>query len=415
MRADRTLSIRFVFTLGSMSPLQRLSRPSHAAVRVGCVLCLLTMLATLLALPTQSSAQTANDEPTYVVELGDTLTAIAAKTGVSVADLIALNDVSDPDLLVAGQVLRLAPARTDPTRTYRVAAGDTLSRIAASTGTTVERLLTLNALADPDVLLVGQVLQLPAGAVAVVPTVTGSVVPQTRTLLPTSGALQATVQPGPTTLPTPTPTATPTGTARSPSPAFPTAGTAQPVPTILPGASSVLVTPGTGPTLEWRGSPNFWPGRPKGDPIGLVIHTAGGTLDGMDRWFATPDSESSAHFGIGLDGRVHQYVQLTDRAWANGYTEPGNRWPGPPDLNPNELTVSIEMEDWVAGPDVPEAQYQAAVMVGRLVLSRYPSIRLLITHRAIAPESRANDPGPRWVATGRFAALARDLGLAAIP
>jgi N-acetyl-anhydromuramyl-L-alanine amidase AmpD len=73
------------------------------------------------------------------------------------------------------------------------------------------------------------------------------------------------------------------------------------------------------------------------------------------------------------------------------------------------------MEDWLAGPGVPDAQYSAAVAVGRGVRIRYPNLRYLITHRAIAPESRIDDPGPRWVASGRFAALAREIGLLAIP
>jgi N-acetyl-anhydromuramyl-L-alanine amidase AmpD len=135
----------------------------------------------------------------------------------------------------------------------------------------------------------------------------------------------------------------------------------------------------------------------------------------MDHWFADPTSGSSAHYGIGLGGRIHQYVELEDRAWTNGYTEPGHLWPGPPEINPNDLTVTVEMEDWGGVLLVPDGQYQSAVAVGRLTLSRYPKIRYLITHRAIAPETRANDPGPRWVASGRFAALARDLGLIPIP
>jgi N-acetyl-anhydromuramyl-L-alanine amidase AmpD len=134
----------------------------------------------------------------------------------------------------------------------------------------------------------------------------------------------------------------------------------------------------------------------------------------MDGWFADPHSESSAHFGIGLDGRIHQYVGLGDRAWSNGYTEPGTLWPGPPTANPNDYTISLEMEEAVGDPVVTDAQFQAAVEVGRVVRAHHPSIRYLITHRAIAPETRANDPGPRWVASGRFAALAQALGLIAV-
>ncbi len=44
---------------------------------------------------------------TYTVESGDTLTAIAHKTGVPVAEILALNPEVDPQILIAGQTLRL--------------------------------------------------------------------------------------------------------------------------------------------------------------------------------------------------------------------------------------------------------------------------------------------------------------------
>jgi LysM repeat protein len=43
----------------------------------------------------------------YTVETGDTLTAIAHKTGVSVAEILALNPEVDPQILIAGQTLKL--------------------------------------------------------------------------------------------------------------------------------------------------------------------------------------------------------------------------------------------------------------------------------------------------------------------
>jgi LysM repeat protein len=44
---------------------------------------------------------------TYTVQSGDTLTAIAHKTGVPVAEMLALNPEVDPQILIAGQVLKL--------------------------------------------------------------------------------------------------------------------------------------------------------------------------------------------------------------------------------------------------------------------------------------------------------------------
>jgi len=44
---------------------------------------------------------------TYTVQSGDTLTSIAHKTGITVSELQALNPEVDPQILVAGEILKL--------------------------------------------------------------------------------------------------------------------------------------------------------------------------------------------------------------------------------------------------------------------------------------------------------------------
>ena len=44
---------------------------------------------------------------TYVVKSGDTLVAIAHRTGIPVASIIALNPEVDPQILIAGETLKL--------------------------------------------------------------------------------------------------------------------------------------------------------------------------------------------------------------------------------------------------------------------------------------------------------------------
>ena len=61
---------------------------------------------------TQAHKQKQHKKPrtkakTYTVQSGDTLTSIAQKTGVPVAELQALNPEVDPQILVAGEVLKL--------------------------------------------------------------------------------------------------------------------------------------------------------------------------------------------------------------------------------------------------------------------------------------------------------------------
>ena len=95
---------------------------------------------------------------TYVVQAGDTLSGIAARFGTTVANLVLLNNISNPNLIYVGQVLKLPLALGNISRTYTVQAGDTLSYIAAKFGTTVANLVALNNISDPNLIYVGQVL-----------------------------------------------------------------------------------------------------------------------------------------------------------------------------------------------------------------------------------------------------------------
>jgi len=41
-----------------------------------------------------------------------------------------------------------------------------------------------------------------------------------------------------------------------------------------------------------------------------------GTLDGTDSWFHNPSAKASSHFGVGKGGRIFQWVDTDDAAWA---------------------------------------------------------------------------------------------------
>jgi LysM domain len=61
---------------------------------------------------TQTADQQQQDRPrtkaeTYVVQSGDTLTSIAHRTGVPVQEILALNPEVDPQILIAGETLKL--------------------------------------------------------------------------------------------------------------------------------------------------------------------------------------------------------------------------------------------------------------------------------------------------------------------
>lgn len=57
-------------------------------------------------------------------------------------------------------------------------------------------------------------------------------------------------------------------------------------------------------------------------PRVVILHIIVGTLVGADSWFRNPRSKVSAHFGVGKDGRITQWVDTADRAWANAGANP---------------------------------------------------------------------------------------------
>ena len=95
---------------------------------------------------------------TYTVVAGDTLYSIASNFGVSVVDLIYLNNL-DSTILNVGQVLEI-PSVGSNYATYIVKKGDTLYSIANSYGTTINKIMSLNNL-NSSLLLIGQELLIP--------------------------------------------------------------------------------------------------------------------------------------------------------------------------------------------------------------------------------------------------------------
>lgn len=118
-------------------------------------------------------------------------------------------------------------------------------------------------------------------------------------------------------------------------------------------------------------SPNFTKGRGTQKIEAIVIHIMAGSLVGTDSWFATPTSQVSAHYGIGFNGEVHQYVQDADTAWHAGAIVQPTSWSllklG---INPNSYTLGIEHE----GQDLskgPVAQINATVELIRTLAAKY--------------------------------------------
>jgi len=149
--------------------------------------------------PVPVSPETAPTQDTYTVQRGDNLTQIAARFGMTVAEISRLNSIAYPSQIYVGQVLILAeiapdtpepapvdtptptateiPPAAEPTATvspetaptqdtYTVQRGDNLTQIAARFGMTVAAISRLNGIANPSQIYVGQVLRLTGTAPA---------------------------------------------------------------------------------------------------------------------------------------------------------------------------------------------------------------------------------------------------------
>lgn len=130
-------------------------------------------------------------QTTHTVQAGENLYRIALRYGVTIASIAQANGISNVNLIFTGQQLTIPGATDDgggdtdtggddggdtgdtgdtggdtpaPTGgTYTVQPGDTLGAIARNFGTSFQVLAQLNNIANPNLIFVGQVLNLPDG------------------------------------------------------------------------------------------------------------------------------------------------------------------------------------------------------------------------------------------------------------
>jgi LysM repeat protein len=128
----------------------------------------------ILVIPASRPAGYATGGRSHVVVAGDSLSAIAGRYGVALGSLIEFNGLADADQIYVGQTLYV-PAGGNAggysQRTHTVAPGETLSHIADRYGVSVLALEQSNSLRSPDHVYVGQVLVIPGGGGAAAPQV----------------------------------------------------------------------------------------------------------------------------------------------------------------------------------------------------------------------------------------------------
>lgn len=87
-----------------------------------------------------------------------------------------------------------------------------------------------------------------------------------------------------------------------------------------------------------------WSSRGDYAPEIIVVHISTGSLGSMDSWFGSPGSLVSAHYGVGKDGSIHQYVAEDSAAWHAGRVSNPTFKLYKKGINPNLYTIGIENE-----------------------------------------------------------------------
>lgn len=112
----------------------------------------------------------------HTIKAGETLSGIASRHGVSVAELQAANDIADLHRVIAGRTLVIPGApEAVPTGGHVVAEGETLTVVAARYGVRPSALAEANGLGDPDRIFAGRSLNVPG--TDAVPPVAAAVAP----------------------------------------------------------------------------------------------------------------------------------------------------------------------------------------------------------------------------------------------
>ncbi|WP_199427166.1 GH25 family lysozyme [Thermaerobacillus caldiproteolyticus] len=107
----------------------------------------------------QVKSQSTSKLKTYTIQKGDTFWGLEEKYGIPHGTLQKLNPNLNPKSLKVGQTI-VVPAEFNKIDYYIVQKGDTLSGIAKKYGTTVQNLVRLNNIKNPDLIYVGQQLKL---------------------------------------------------------------------------------------------------------------------------------------------------------------------------------------------------------------------------------------------------------------
>lgn len=111
--------------------------------------------------------------------------------------------------------------------------------------------------------------------------------------------------------------------------------------------------------IAWIGSPNHYNGRNGYHVDHITLHIMVGRLTGTDSVFQSSGSAASAHYGIGGDGTIHQYVDESNGSWSDA------------NYASNNSTISIEHEGGMEGVPCTQACMDASAALCADIAQRY--------------------------------------------
>jgi murein DD-endopeptidase MepM/ murein hydrolase activator NlpD len=137
------------------------------------LLALMVTIAHVSLVPSNIAQEDNSPVTIHVVQRGETLFRIAMSYGLTVDAIAQVNGISDPASISVGQRLIIPSqqatverAPSDITSEHVVQPGETLNQIAVRYNLTLDQLIAANNIANPDAIYIGQVLLLPQFNVA---------------------------------------------------------------------------------------------------------------------------------------------------------------------------------------------------------------------------------------------------------
>lgn len=108
---------------------------------------------------TQNISTSNTSETVYTVVSGDTLSGIASKYNTTYQKLAEYNGISNPNLIYPGQKIKIPGSSSNyeyKQTYYTIQSGDNLTKIASKFGTTVNQLVAWNNIANPNLIYAGK-------------------------------------------------------------------------------------------------------------------------------------------------------------------------------------------------------------------------------------------------------------------